>query len=249
MNRHALILTGLLLAFTVMAAGAQWHPLSELRITDDLDLDGLDILNIGTLGSVDNTSTVDNLNADQLDGQDGSYYLDDTNAQTICSGSRALTGDGNCMNVGGSDGYLPDDPATSNVDMNGNQIDDVGTPSDGSDAATKGYVDSAVGGNDVYLGDGSGLNYYTDSAQDSCYTCPATATASVSCPAGETAIAYGKNTTRGQSFPQEPTIPADLTRRIQEGGWNTATATGSNSGWCADCRYYARVKVKIACLP
>lgn len=141
MNRHALILTGLLLAFTITAAGAQWHPLSELRITEDLDMEGFDILDLGTLGPVDNTSRVDNLNADMVDGQDGSYYLDDTNAQTICSGSRALMGDGSCTSLDGK--YLPADPATSNVDMNGNQVNNVGAPTSSNDAATKAYVDAA----------------------------------------------------------------------------------------------------------
>lgn len=103
MNRRTLALAGLLIGFTVTVAAAQWHPLSELRITQDLDMDGFDLLNIGTIGAVDSTSQVQNLNSDQIDGHDGSYYLDDTNAQTICSGSKALTGDGSCMNVGGAD--------------------------------------------------------------------------------------------------------------------------------------------------
>lgn len=247
MNRHALILTGLLLAFTVTAAGAQWHPLSELRITDDLDMDGLDLLNIGTLGAVDNTSTVDNLSADQLDGQDGSYYLDDTNAQTICSGSKALTGDGSCMNIGGSDGYLPTDPATSNVDMNDNQIDNVAGPTDSSDAATKGYVDNNADGKDI--GDGSGLNYYTDSDSFSrCGTGECTATASVSCPAGEAAIAYAKDAQRDSTIVEieDLNLPSRLPRVVREGGWNTVSASIES---VYDEGEHGAAKVKIACRP
>jgi hypothetical protein len=55
----------------------------------------------------------------------------DTNADTECSGTDTyLSGAGTCETDdtgSGGDGYLPDDPATSNVDMSSEDIDNVDT--------------------------------------------------------------------------------------------------------------------------
>ncbi|MCJ7450368.1 MAG: hypothetical protein MUP58_01365, partial [Candidatus Nanohaloarchaeota archaeon QJJ-9] len=62
---------------------------------------------------------------------DGDDYEPDTNAATKCSGSDTyLAGDGTCQpdsSGTGGDGYLPEDPATSDLDINGNSIENANT--------------------------------------------------------------------------------------------------------------------------
>jgi len=66
-------------------------------------------------------------------GEDSGTITTDFNNQqlaniggfTDCAAGEAVTGDGSCETVSSGDGYLPDDPASSNVDMDGNAIRDV----------------------------------------------------------------------------------------------------------------------------
>jgi len=77
----------------------------------------------------------------QITGGTNANFSDRT-AATICSGNNALVGSGSCENINGNgnDNYLPDDPATSWVNMNSEAIANLPDPSGGNDdwAATKG---------------------------------------------------------------------------------------------------------------
>jgi len=77
---------------------------------------------------VGSQNLVNNLNADLLDGNHGSHYKDPNPVDANCGDNQYLGGDGTCHNDQtdsggtGGDGYLPDDPATSNIDLQGNNI-------------------------------------------------------------------------------------------------------------------------------
>ena len=69
--------------------------------------------------------------------------FNDTNAVTRCTGQRYLAGDGNCYRDeygSGADGYLPDDPAASTVNLGGHAITDIDWA--GSDAGTGSGLDA-----------------------------------------------------------------------------------------------------------
>ena len=69
--------------------------------------------------------------------------FNDTNAATRCTGQRYLAGDGNCYRDeygSGADGYLPDDPATSTVNLGGHAITDIDWA--GSDAGAGSGLDA-----------------------------------------------------------------------------------------------------------
>ena len=74
----------------------------------------------------------------------------DTNASTACSGSDTyLDGAGNCDDEGtivssDVDGYLPDDPAPSNVDLNSNVIKGLADPSNGGEAVNRKFMASLL---------------------------------------------------------------------------------------------------------
>lgn len=99
-------------------------------MTGNLDMEGNNITNIGYIISVDSDSLVNNLNSDYLDGEQGSYYLDDTdtNAATICNGNDVLAGDGTCQTPAENsdaetectgDQYLAGDGTCKTVDSSG----------------------------------------------------------------------------------------------------------------------------------
>ena len=69
--------------------------------------------------------------------------FNDTNAATRCTGQRYLAGDGNCYRDeygSGADGYLPDDPAASTVNLGGHAITDIDWA--GSDAGAGSGLDA-----------------------------------------------------------------------------------------------------------
>jgi hypothetical protein len=73
----------------------------------------------------------------------------DISAISVCENEEVLTADVSCEQLENPDGYLPTDPATSWVNMNGEAIANLPDPTGGNDdwAATKGYVDSNVEAN------------------------------------------------------------------------------------------------------
>jgi hypothetical protein len=69
---------------------------SYFKLSDNETVLGIPAFNGGETGvsapfTVDSTYLVSNLNADLLDGQEGSYYLDNTDAQTLGTSGNAIT--------------------------------------------------------------------------------------------------------------------------------------------------------------
>jgi len=97
--------------------------------------------------------------------------FNDTNAATRCTGQRYLAGDGNCYRDeygSGADGYLPDDPAASTVNLGGHAITDVDWV--GSDAGAGSGLDAdrldAYDGSYYKQGFGDVLNQNNTAATD-----------------------------------------------------------------------------------
>lgn len=105
------------------------------------DLTASEILSL--LLTVDGASSA--LDADLLDGSHGSYYLDRTNH----TGTQAASTISDLATT--VKAYRLDEFAqpTSSVAFNNQKITGLGTPTDSTDAATKGYVDAARSGLDV----------------------------------------------------------------------------------------------------
>jgi hypothetical protein len=123
------------------------------------------------------------------------------------------------------------------LDMDGNQIENVENPDQPQDAATKDYVDSNLGG----VGDGSDLNFYTDSGGG----CPSSS-ASVSCPEGEVAIAGSTNW--GYNY-EDPSF-SPVIRKVRPGGWNGESISRSDGFNCDRSNDFGvETYAKIACKP
>jgi hypothetical protein len=114
--------------------------------------------------TVSSTTLVSNLNADLLDGQEGSYYTDFSNqvvdagevgadkvgAGTFNAGTYSFSG----SSISALDSLTADTASfNGTVSMGSYQINDLADPSVYADAATKGYVDAQVTAQDL---DGAG---------------------------------------------------------------------------------------------
>lgn len=129
---------GLLVYNTSVATGVgfyYWNGSTWLRITntsDNLSAGNQLSLSGNTLNVIEGSGS--GLDADLLDGQNGSYYLDNTDTQTLSvSGGNLTISGGNSVSLSSLGDNLGNHSATTALDMNSNAINEVVQVNTGSD--------------------------------------------------------------------------------------------------------------------
>jgi hypothetical protein len=135
-------------AVTLLYADTNYMPVDgSVPATGDLDAGGNNIINVADPVNAQDAATKAWSEASFLDLAGTSSMLGalDMGSNTIGSLSPATAND-EAVNLGQTDGlYMPiggGTPATGNLDMGGFKVIDLGTPTIGTDATTKDYVDT-----------------------------------------------------------------------------------------------------------
>jgi hypothetical protein len=135
-------------AVTLLYADTNYMPVDgSVPATGDLDAGGNNIINVADPVNAQDAATKAWTEANFLDlaGTSSMSGALDMGSNTIGSLSPATAND-EAVNLGQTDGlYMPiggGTPATGNLDMGGFKVIDLGTPTIGTDATTKDYVDT-----------------------------------------------------------------------------------------------------------